>query len=54
MQIKIASSMDLLGRNANWSVSRVSGMMTLMCALTSLSKHFTITGVLQGGSHCGR
>ena len=35
--IEIAS-MDLLGRYANWSGSRVSGMMELMCAITSLSK----------------
>ena len=27
--IEFASSVDLLGQNANWSVSRVSGMMVL-------------------------
>ena len=28
--IEIASSVDLLGRNPNWSGSRLSGMMVLM------------------------
>ena len=37
--IEIASSMDLFGQYANWSGS---GMMELMCTITSLSKRFTI------------
>ena len=41
--IDIAASVDLLVRYANWSGSRVSGMMELMCAITSLSNHFMIT-----------
>jgi hypothetical protein len=47
--IEIVSSMDLLERFANWSGSRVSRMMELMCAITSLSKHFTITDVSATG-----
>ena len=43
--IEIASSMDLLGWYAHWSGSRVSGMMELICSITSLSKHFMITDV---------
>ena len=41
--IEIASSVDMLGQYRNWSGSRVSGMMELMCAMTSLSKHFMVT-----------
>ena len=37
--------MDLLGQYANWSGSRVSGMVELLRAITSLSKHFMITEV---------
>jgi hypothetical protein len=44
--IEIASSMALLGQNVNWSGSRVSGMMVLMRAMTSLSKHFMATDVI--------
>ena len=29
--IEMASSVELLGRDANWSGSRVSGIMVLMC-----------------------
>ena len=46
----MALSMDLLGQYANWSGFRVSGMMELVCAITSLSKHLRM---LQDGSHCG-
>ena len=38
--IEIASSVDLFEQYANWSGSRVSGIMVLMCAITSLLKHF--------------
>ena len=38
--IEIVSSVDLLGQYANWSGSSVSGIMVLMGATTSLSKHF--------------
>ena len=47
--IEIASSMHLLGQYANWSGSRVSGIVELMCAITSLSKHFMITEVRATG-----
>ena len=43
--IEIASSVDLLGRDANGSGSRGSGIMGLMGATTSLSKHFMATDV---------
>ena len=36
---------DLLGRYANWSRSRLSGMMALMTVMTRLSKHFINTDV---------
>ena len=39
--IEIVSSVNLLGHYANWSGFRVSGMMVLMLAITSLSNHFT-------------
>jgi hypothetical protein len=32
-----------LGWYVNWSGSRVSVMMVLMCVMTSLAKHFIIT-----------
>ena len=41
--IEIVSSMDLLGQYVNWSGTRVFGTMELLCAITSLSKHFMIT-----------
>ena len=47
--IEIASFVDLLGRYANWSGSRVSRMMEVMCAMTSLSTHFMITDVSATG-----
>ena len=47
--IEIASSVDLLGRCANWSGSRVSGIMVLMGTITSLSKHFMATDVSATG-----
>jgi hypothetical protein len=34
---------DLLWRYANWNGYRVSGMMVLMCVMTSLSEYFIIT-----------
>ena len=40
--IEIASSVDLLGCYANWSGSRVSGIM-LLCAMTSISNYFMAT-----------
>ena len=43
--IEIASSVDLLDRYANWSGSRVSGIMVLTLAMASLSNHFMATGV---------
>ena len=43
--IQIALFGDLLGWNANWSGSIVSGIMVLMSAMTSLSKHFMATDV---------
>lgn len=43
--IEISSSIDLLGQYANWSGSRVSEMIALTCAITSLSKNFMITDV---------
>jgi hypothetical protein len=51
--IELASSVDLLGRFANWSGSRVSGMMVLMSAMTSLSKHFMATDVSALGWYSG-
>ena len=47
--IEIASSVDLLGRYANWSGSRVSGMMVLMRAMNSISEHFIATDVSARG-----
>ena len=47
--IETASSVDLLGRYANWSRSRVSGIMVLMWAITSLSKHFMATDMSATG-----
>ena len=47
--IVFVSSVDLLGRYANWSGSRVSGRMLSMCAMTSLSKHFMATDVSATG-----
>ena len=44
--IEIASSVDLLGRFANWNESRVFGVIVLM---TSLSKHFMATDVSATG-----
>jgi hypothetical protein len=41
--------MDLLGRYANWSGSRVAGMVELMCAITSLIMHFMIPEVSATG-----
>ena len=41
--IEIASSEDLLGRYANWSGSRVSGIMVFV--VTCLSKHLMATDV---------
>ena len=37
--------MNLLGWYANWSGSKVLGMMELMCALTRLSKRLIVTDV---------
>jgi hypothetical protein len=37
--------MDLFGLYANWSGSSVSGIIDVMCAITSLSKHYMITDV---------
>ena len=47
--IETTSSVDLLGLHANWSGSRVSVMMVLMLAMTSLSKHFMTTDVSASG-----
>jgi hypothetical protein len=42
-------SVNLLGRYANWSKSKMSDIMELMCAITSLSKHFMIIDVSATG-----
>ena len=46
--IEIASSVDLFGRYANWSGSRVSGIM-MLSAITNLSKHFMATDMSATG-----
>lgn len=38
------SSVDLLARNAIWWGSRLAGMWSLMCWMTSFSKRFITTG----------
>ena len=40
---------NLLRRYANWSESKFSGMMVLMCAMTSPLKHFVATDVSATG-----
>ena len=47
--MEISSSVDLLGQFANWSGYMVSGMMMLMRARTSVSKHFMATDVTATG-----
>ncbi len=42
---EIASSIEQLGRYANWSGSSVLGRLVLMLCMTSLSKHFIMIGV---------
>ena len=46
---EIASSVVLFGQYANWSVSRISGIIVLVCAMTSLSEHFMATDVSATG-----
>jgi hypothetical protein len=43
------SSVDLFGQFVNFSGSRVSRMMVLILAMTSLSKHFMATDVSAPG-----
>jgi hypothetical protein len=51
-QVGQASFVVLLGRYANWS--GVSGIMVLMCVISSLSNHFRITDVSATGRSSSR
>ena len=41
----MASSVERLGRYANWNGSSVVGRLDVIWALTNLSKHFIMMGV---------